>query len=187
MQAAYSLWRMTSVCVIPVAKTCAVTRSAAMSCDELNRYAGVGAREIFPRRKNVTSKSDVLIHPRSSLRTRNGLGLEMRSVSTAKEGNMRTTPHERRVPFGARALLVIVAVGSGLAACHGSGTKRAMSNDAPVEECLAYAELMRSCLGDRTGGRLRASLAVPPKDDDAREKLRSRCEKQSAQARRICR
>lgn len=99
---------------------------------------------------------------------------------------MKPAP-KRRALLSARALLVVIAAVVSLAACHGSSTKKQSSSDEPIVECVAYADLMKSCVGEQTGARLHASFAIPPRDEAARAKLRLRCLDQSAKTRRVCR
>jgi hypothetical protein len=96
----------------------------------------------------------------------------------------RAPTHVSRVSV-AYPILVMLAIFTALTACHGSGKKT--SEDGPIAECVAYADLAGPCFGERAAKNLRASFAVPPTDATTRETLRQRCTSQTASLRRVCR
>lgn len=84
--------------------------------------------------------------------------------------------------YAARRISWLILVLIAVCACD---TRR--SDAEPISECMEYARAAQPCFGERAADRLRASFAIPPRDEAERAALRKRCVVQRDRVRRVCR
>lgn len=90
----------------------------------------------------------------------------------------------REAPYVvARRITWLIIVLIALCACD---TKKRADAE-PIAACMEYAKAAQPCFGERAADRLRASFAIPPREEAQRAALRDRCVAQRDRVRRVCR
>lgn len=98
-----------------------------------------------------------------------------------REARARKRAKRARVFF---AKLVVVGIGvlASICACDVRHDENAI-----LDECREYVEIVSSCLGGSTASRMTVAYSAPPTDPAARASMRGRCGAHRDRMRDVCR